>query len=188
MPVYPYEGVTPQIEPNVLLCPGAMIVGRVKIGEGSSIWYNAVIRGDVHDVIIGRYTSIQDGALIHEDSGRGSGLEGGLPTVVGANETPDEYDYTYPDVDPDATKDQDKFLFPLPYGFVNVYMTQQAGDDFDPDFDIPDDVRPPSSSFTVGAEAYDSGIGYIIAAIMAGILAFWLVSMYSGNGKEETCR
>ena len=104
------------------------------------------------------------------------------------NETPDEYDYTYPDVNPDATKDQDRFLFPLPYGFVNVYMTQQAGDDFDPDFDIPDDVRPPSSSFTVGAEAYDSGIGYIIAAIMAGILAFWLVSMYSGNGKEETCR
>lgn len=83
MPVYPYEGVTPQIEPNVLLCPGAMIVGRVKIGEGSSIWYNAVIRGDVHDVVIGRFSSIQDGALIHEDSGRGSGLEGGLPTVVG---------------------------------------------------------------------------------------------------------
>ena len=83
MPVYPYEGVTPQIESNVLLCPGAMIVGRVKIGEGSSIWYNAVIRGDVHDVAIGRFSSIQDGALIHEDSGRGSGLEGGLPTVVG---------------------------------------------------------------------------------------------------------
>ena len=83
MPVYPYEGVTPQIESDVLLCPGAMVVGRVKIGEGSSIWYNAVIRGDVHDVIVGRYTSIQDGALIHEDSGRGSGLEGGLPTVVG---------------------------------------------------------------------------------------------------------
>ena len=83
MPVYPYEGVTPQIESDVLLCPGAMVVGRVKIGEGSSIWYNAVIRGDVHDVVIGRYTSIQDGTLIHEDSGRGSGLEGGLPTVVG---------------------------------------------------------------------------------------------------------
>ena len=83
MPIYSYEGVTPQIEPNVLLCPGAMVVGRVKIGEGSSVWYNAVIRGDVHDVAIGRYTSIQDGTLIHEDSGRGSGLEGGLPTVVG---------------------------------------------------------------------------------------------------------
>ena len=83
MPVYPYEGVSPEIEEDVLLCPGAMVVGRVKIGEGSSVWYNAVIRGDVHDVIIGRYTSIQDGALIHEDSGRGSGLDGGLPTVVG---------------------------------------------------------------------------------------------------------
>ena len=52
MPVYPYEGVTPQIEQDVLLCPGAMVVGRVKIGAGSSIWYNAVIRGDVHDVVI----------------------------------------------------------------------------------------------------------------------------------------
>ena len=83
MPVYPYEGVSPQIESDVLLCPGAMVVGRVKIGAGSSVWYNAVIRGDVHDVIIGQYTSIQDGTLIHEDSGRGSGLEGGLPTVVG---------------------------------------------------------------------------------------------------------
>ena len=83
MPVYPYEGVMPEIEQDVLLCPGAMVVGRVKIGAGSSIWYNAVIRGDVHDVVIGRNTSIQDGTLIHEDSGRGSGLDGGLPTVVG---------------------------------------------------------------------------------------------------------
>ncbi|MBQ6892047.1 MAG: gamma carbonic anhydrase family protein [Clostridia bacterium] len=83
MPVYPYEGVTPQMEEDVLLAPGAMVVGRVKIGRGSSVWYNAVIRGDVHDVVIGQYSSIQDGTLIHEDSGRGSGLEGGLPTVVG---------------------------------------------------------------------------------------------------------
>ena len=83
MPVYPYEGTLPEIAEDVLLCPGAMIVGRVKIGEGSSVWYNAVIRGDVHDVVIGRYSSIQDGTVIHEDSGRGSGLEGGLPTVVG---------------------------------------------------------------------------------------------------------
>ena len=83
MPVYPYEGVSPQIASDVLLCPGAMVVGRVKIGEGSAVWYNAVLRGDVHDIVIGRYANIQDGVLIHEDSGRGSGLDGGLPTVVG---------------------------------------------------------------------------------------------------------
>ena len=83
MPIYPYEGVTPDIKQDVLLAPGAMVVGRVKIGAGSSVWYNAVIRGDVHDVVIGQFTSIQDGTLIHEDSGRGSGLDGGLPTVVG---------------------------------------------------------------------------------------------------------
>ncbi len=95
------------------------------------------------------------------------------------NETPGEYEYPNPDVNPDADGEKNKNLFPLPYGFVNVYMTQSPGEDFDPDFDIPDDLRPPSSSFTVGAEAYDSGIGYIIAAIMAGILAFWLVRMYT---------
>ena len=83
MPVYPYEGVSPKIASDVLLCPGAMVVGRVRIGAGSSVWYNAVIRGDVHDVVIGTCTSIQDGTIIHEDSGRGSGLDGGLPTVVG---------------------------------------------------------------------------------------------------------
>ncbi len=83
MPVYPYEGVTPEIESDVLMAPGAMVVGRVKIGAGSSVWYNAVLRGDVHDIVIGRYSNIQDGALVHEDSGRGTGLDGGLPTVVG---------------------------------------------------------------------------------------------------------
>ena len=83
MQVFSYKGVMPEIGQDVLLAPGAVVVGRVKIGEGSSVWYNTVIRGDVHDVAIGRYTSIQDGTVIHEDSGRGSGLEGGLPTVVG---------------------------------------------------------------------------------------------------------
>ena len=65
MPVYPYEGISPQIEKDVLIAPGAMVVGRVKIGEGSAVWYNAVLRGDVHDIVMG------------------SGLETGLPTVVG---------------------------------------------------------------------------------------------------------
>ena len=100
------------------------------------------------------------------------------------DETPDEYEYPKPNVDPDADSEKNKTLFPLPYGYVNVYMTQSGGDDFDPDFDIPDDVRPPSSSFTVGAEAYDSGLGYIIAAIMADILAFWLVTICTERDKE----
>ena len=100
------------------------------------------------------------------------------------DETPNEYEYPRPNVDPDADSEKNKTLFPLPYGYVNVYMTQSGGDNFDPDFDIPDDVRPPSSSFTVGAEAYDSGLGYIIAAIMAGILAFWLVTVYTERDRE----
>ena len=45
MPIYPYKGVTPQVESDVLIAPGAMVVGRVKIGEGSAVWYNAVLGG-----------------------------------------------------------------------------------------------------------------------------------------------
>ena len=90
------------------------------------------------------------------------------------DETPEEFEYPNPEVNPDADKEKEKTLFPLPYGFVNVYMTQSGGDDFDPDVDIPDDLRPPSSSFTIGAESYDSGIGYIIAVHEQEILRVFL--------------
>lgn len=133
-----------------------------------------------------------DQSEVNDDDYDGDGIfvpELPLPNVTpeitpNPDETPNEYDYPRPNVNPDADSEKNKTLFPLPYGYVNVYMTQPGGDDFDPDFDIPDDVRPPSSSFTVGAEAYDSGLGYIIAAVMAGILAFWLVTVYTERDRE----
>lgn len=66
---YRYGPFCPVVAETVYIAPGARIIGRVEIGDQSSIWYNAVIRGDVDYVKIGRYTNIQDGCILHEDEG-----------------------------------------------------------------------------------------------------------------------
>jgi len=60
-----YQGTFPTIHPTVFLADGARVIGDVHIGEGSSVWYNTVIRGDVHSVRIGTFTNIQDNAMLH---------------------------------------------------------------------------------------------------------------------------
>ena len=57
----------PKIAADVFIAPGAMIIGDVEIGPGSSIWFNAVIRGDSAPIRIGAGTNIQDGAVLHID-------------------------------------------------------------------------------------------------------------------------
>src|SRR5256885_16724471 len=54
---------------GVYSAPNAIIVGDVTIGEGSSVWFNAVIRGDVAPIVIGKRVNVQDGAIIHCDTG-----------------------------------------------------------------------------------------------------------------------
>jgi carbonic anhydrase/acetyltransferase-like protein (isoleucine patch superfamily) len=60
-----YRGIAPVIERGVYLAPTAAVVGDVSIGEESSIWYGAVLRGDVGRIRIGRRTNVQDLACIH---------------------------------------------------------------------------------------------------------------------------
>lgn len=69
MPVLPYKGAWPTIEEDVFIAPGAMIIGDVTIRSGASIWYNAVLRGDVGPIVIGHRTNIQDNCTLHLDSG-----------------------------------------------------------------------------------------------------------------------
>ncbi len=59
------RGNTPQIAEDVFLAETAVIIGDTKIGKGSSIWYNTVLRGDVNTITIGERTNIQDGTVIH---------------------------------------------------------------------------------------------------------------------------
>jgi len=67
MPVFPFKGVWPTIADDVFIAPGAMIIGDVTVLEGASIWYNAVVRGDVAPIVIGRHTNIQDNCTLHVD-------------------------------------------------------------------------------------------------------------------------
>ncbi|MGI6066846.1 MAG: gamma carbonic anhydrase family protein [Bacillota bacterium] len=81
--IFNYLGRTPQIEKNTFTAPGSCIIGDVTIKDGASIWYNCVLRADVNKIHIGRFSNIQDNTTVHADSGRGSGLPEGLPTIVG---------------------------------------------------------------------------------------------------------
>ncbi len=59
------NGISPKIGKNVFLAENAVIIGDVEIGDNCSIWYGAVIRGDVNAIRIGNNVNIQDNAVIH---------------------------------------------------------------------------------------------------------------------------
>jgi carbonic anhydrase/acetyltransferase-like protein (isoleucine patch superfamily) len=59
------RGITPQIGSDCFLAETAVIIGDVKLGNQCTVWYHAVVRGDVNSIIIGDQSNIQDGAVIH---------------------------------------------------------------------------------------------------------------------------
>ncbi|MBI3884035.1 MAG: gamma carbonic anhydrase family protein [Sphingobacteriales bacterium] len=63
--ILPVKGVFPQMGNNCFVAPNATIVGDVIMGDDCSVWFNAVVRGDVNSVIMGNKVNIQDGAVIH---------------------------------------------------------------------------------------------------------------------------
>lgn len=63
--IIPYKGKQPQIDASVFIAPSATVVGDVTIGENSSVWFGAVVRGDFQPVKIGKNTNIQDNATVH---------------------------------------------------------------------------------------------------------------------------
>lgn len=66
MPVIlPVKGVSPTLPDSCFIAENATIVGDVILGENCSVWFNAIIRGDVNFIRIGNYTNIQDGVVIH---------------------------------------------------------------------------------------------------------------------------
>lgn len=60
-----YRGAQPLLAKDVFIAPGASVVGRVRMGTASSVWFSAVVRGDTGAVEIGERTNIQDGAVVH---------------------------------------------------------------------------------------------------------------------------
>lgn len=76
--IKPVKGKYPQISKDCFIAENATIVGEVFIGNQCSVWFNAVIRGDVHFIKIGNKVNIQDGAVIHATFQKS-------PTTIGNN-------------------------------------------------------------------------------------------------------
>jgi len=68
--IFTYKDYYPNIGSNVFLASGVKIVGNVEIGDNSSVWYNTVIRGDVHYIKIGEMTNVQDCSMLHVTNGK----------------------------------------------------------------------------------------------------------------------
>jgi len=69
MPIQTVSGQTPVFGRRVFLATNAVVVGDVCLGDDVSVWYNVVIRGDIHWVRIGARSNLQDGAIIHVERG-----------------------------------------------------------------------------------------------------------------------
>ena len=65
MPLYAFEGQTPDVHPTAFVAPTATLVGAVTIEAGASVWYGAVIRADYSPVIVREGANVQDGAVLH---------------------------------------------------------------------------------------------------------------------------
>jgi len=79
MAIYQLDDAIPQIAATAWVAPSATVIGRVRLEEGASVWYGAVLRGDNDLIHIGRNSNIQDGSVLHTDSG--------MPLTLGANVT-----------------------------------------------------------------------------------------------------
>lgn len=65
MGIYEYNGILPEIGSSCYIAPSADIIGHVELGEGSSVWFGTVLRGDIAPIRIGRGCNIQDNSVLH---------------------------------------------------------------------------------------------------------------------------
>lgn len=70
------NGNIPQFGEDCFLAENCVVIGEVQMGDGCSVWYNAVIRGDVHSITLGNKVNVQDGAVIHATYKKS-------PTIIG---------------------------------------------------------------------------------------------------------
>jgi len=77
----------PKIKKSAWVAPSADVIGNVKIGQDSSVWFGTVIRGDVHKIRIGKRTSIQDLSMVHVTHYKQEDMKDGHPTIIGDDVT-----------------------------------------------------------------------------------------------------
>jgi len=82
-----FQQWTPELQKNAWVAEGSSVIGRVKMGEDSAVWFGCVVRGDVHFITIGDRTNIQDLSMIHVTHHKKSDMTDGNPTVIGNDVT-----------------------------------------------------------------------------------------------------
>lgn len=76
------HGKAPRIHSSAFIAPGCRIIGNVEIGPDASVWYNCVLRADVHRIVVGARSNIQDGTVVHCESPKPKRPDG-FPTIIG---------------------------------------------------------------------------------------------------------
>ena len=79
MAIYAIDGVAPHIAATAWVADSAQVMGQVELGEGASVWFGAVVRGDTDRITIGAGSNIQDASVLHADAGQ--------PLRIGRNGT-----------------------------------------------------------------------------------------------------
>lgn len=80
-----YANSRPQLAEDIFVAPNSSLIGNVTLGKGSSVWYGAILRGDVNHITIGHNSNIQDNVVVHVAKHNASNTE--LPTTIGNNVT-----------------------------------------------------------------------------------------------------
>ena len=70
MAIYAIDGVAPHIAATAWVADSAQVMGQVELGEGASVWFGAVVRGDTDRITIGAGSNIQDASVLHADAGQ----------------------------------------------------------------------------------------------------------------------
>jgi len=81
MPLYEHKGVRPTLGKDVFIAPNATVIGDVHLGDESSVWFGAVLRGDVFPIRFGARTNIQDGSVVHVTGGQAATIVGDDVTI-----------------------------------------------------------------------------------------------------------
>lgn len=75
--IFPFKNMKPRIHPTAFIAPGAHVIGDVTIAKNASVWFTAVLRGDMGAIHVGEGSNIQDGCVLHGDHG--------LPSILKKN-------------------------------------------------------------------------------------------------------
>ena len=67
--IYDFEKNVPEVHPEAWVAAIATLIGKIKLEKNSSIWFNAVLRGDIELITIGENSNVQDGSVLHTDPG-----------------------------------------------------------------------------------------------------------------------